>query len=371
MVRKNCVVCNSESLNELFVINNTPVFMGVNKGDLEYFSDMTFIECSKCNTVQIKEIINPDLLYLNNHNMSIIGNIWSNHYNEFINFLKPQITKLNILEIGDPSFKLSKELSVYSKSWLIVEMNMNEELLVPENTTVLKNYFDDNIEINTDVDVVVHSHFLEHVTDIIKHLKTVNRILNDNGKLIFSVPNLEKILLSDSSPNNILHFEHTFFYTKDSLIKIIQSEGFRLIDYYEYQDHSLFFHFQKSDPIKDEFIFKKVADNFLESLNRYRIKVESINKKMDETDMTVVLYGAHVSSQFLISLGLNVKNIKYIIDNSNYKIGYNLYGTNLTVKPVNDILNENNLLIIITHMGIYQNEIKNQIIDLKGVVEFI
>jgi predicted SAM-dependent methyltransferase len=345
--------------------------MGVNKGNEEHFSDMTFIECTKCNTVQIKEIIDPELLYLNNHNVSIVGDIWINHYKEFIEFLKPKIQKLDVLEIGDPSFKISDKLSVYSNIWSIVEMNINDELLIPKNTKVLNRYFDDNFTINSNVDVVVHSHFLEHVTDIIKHLKTVNNILNDNGRLIFSVPNLEKILLSDSSPNNVLHFEHTYFYTKESLIKIIQSEGFRFIDCYEYQGHSLFFHFQKGDVIKDKFIFDNVSNHFLESFEKYKIKVGEINERLNGCDMSVVLYGAHVSSQFLISLGLDVENINYIIDNSKDKIGYNLYGTKLKVKPVNQIISEKNVLIIVSHMSVYKDEIMNQIRNLKNDVEFI
>jgi predicted SAM-dependent methyltransferase len=249
-------------------------------------------------------------------------------------------------------------------------MNINEELSIPKNTMVLKEYFDDKFTIDSNVDVVVHSHFLEHVTDIILHLKTVRNILTDNGKLIFSVPNLEKILMGDSSPNNVLHFEHTFFYTKESLIKIIQSEGFKLIESYEYQNHSLFFHFQKDEVVQEDFSFDNVSDYFLNSFDEYKLKVNKINDLMNESDKTIVLYGAHVSSQFLISLGLNVGKIKYIIDNSKHKVGYKLYGTNLNVKDVNEIIEEKNVLVIISHMSVYKDEIKNQILNLRNDVEF-
>ena len=93
-IKNKCSICNSNHLDDLFIIKKSPVFMGVNKGYNEIFCDMTFTECGKCNTVQIKELINPELVYIDNHNISIVGDLWKNHYVEFIEFLKPKIKSL-------------------------------------------------------------------------------------------------------------------------------------------------------------------------------------------------------------------------------------------------------------------------------------
>ena len=126
--RKNCVVCGKESFGEIFTLKEMPVYMGVNKGFDEYFSDMTFLECSECKNVQIKEIIEPEKIYVGNHNLSVVGPTWENHYIEFINLLDNFVKDLVVIEIGDPSFKISSKLSKDTKSWIIVELNPNEKI---------------------------------------------------------------------------------------------------------------------------------------------------------------------------------------------------------------------------------------------------
>ena len=353
--------------------------MGVNKGYNEIFCDMTFTECGKCNTVQIKELINPELVYIDNHNISIVGDLWKNHYVEFIEFLKPKIKNSTVLEIGDPSFKLSNELSINTNKWFVVELNPNHNLEPPKNVEIITQYFSDSFTINQNVDVIVHSHFLEHVQDIKSHLKTSYRILTNGGKLIFSVPNLEKILNTDSSPNNVLHFDQqilivvdlSYFYTKENLIKIIESEGFKLIETFDYKNHSLFFHFEKTSLNRVDLVFEKTSNIFIKKYENYINKINFINQTINDSKSEVFLYGAHVSSQFLISIGLNIGKINYILDNSVDKQNYKLYGTNLIVKPTEIITQYETPLIIVSHMSVYKDEIKEQILKINQNVKFL
>ena len=50
-------------------------------------------------------------------------------------------------------------------------------------------------------------------------------ILNENGKLIFSIPNLGLILDSGQSPNSVLHFEHTYFFNSCFMESILNRIG--------------------------------------------------------------------------------------------------------------------------------------------------
>ena len=60
--------------------------------------------------------------------------------------------------------------------------------------------------------------------------------------------------------------------------------------------------------------------------------------------------------------GLNISKIKSILDNSKTKQGKRLYGTNIIVHSP-EILRNEKTPVLILKAGIYNNEIKNQILS--------
>lgn len=369
--RKNCVICSSEKINNIIELKKMPVFMGANKGFPNEYSDMTFQSCGECANVQIKEIIDPNILYLDNHNIDTVGKTWEQHYKEFSNFIKNDIKNKNILEIGDPSYKISRYVSNMSNEWNIVEINPNKKIKKPLKVNVINKYFDDKFEINQSIDVVIYSHVLEHIIDPISNLQHIFRILKNNGKLIFSVPNLYEILKLNGSPNSALHFEHTFFYTEQSMIDLLKKCGFETIEIQKYNKHSLFFKCIKTKPSDIEIKHKEnIKDIFIATYQKYKDKVLETNEII-KSKKNIYLYGCHVSSQFIINIGLNEKKIKYILDNSKSKNNYKLYGTELTTKQPSILKNEDSPIVILFHTGIYSSEIIEQLRQINGNIFFI
>lgn len=359
--RDKCVICGNKKLNEIFNLHNMPVFMGVNKTNNTYYHNMTFESCDVCDNVQIKEVIDPEILYMDNHNIEIIGKTWSEHYEKFVLFLEKYIIDKNVLEIGDPSCKISSFLSDKSKIWNIVEINPNPKVKKPKNVIFINKYFDEFFSTEIKPDVIIHSHFLEHSQNPIVHLNFTNKLLSEEGRLIFSVPNFGEILNVNSSPNNILHFEHTYFFDKDFMCEILNFCGFEVVSIEEYKNHSLFFNCKKSKKIHS--IPKhsnNVSEKFKEKYNFYLKKIEYINNKIIDYD-SVYLYGCHISSQFLINIGLNVEKVSSILDNSTTKQTFKIYGSDLVTKSPNVISNDLKPVVIVSHMGIYTDEISEQL----------
>ena len=164
-----------------------PPFMGVseNPSSKEGLKNMKFQKCIKCGNVQLGEILPPEVVYQNNHNIGIIGNIWKNHYKEFSNFIKKNIHNKNktILEISDPSAKIASKISNLSKTWYIVEPNPNINSF--DNIIFIKNFFDKDFKINDKIDIIIHSHFFEHTYNPSEFLLKCNKTLTDNGEMFF------------------------------------------------------------------------------------------------------------------------------------------------------------------------------------------
>ena len=85
--RVNCVACGS-SLKTLKSVDRFPIYMGVTDQPIEedIFSDLTFAKCSKCNCVQLKNLIPLEILYKVAHTNSV-GKTWLLHHNSFANFI--------------------------------------------------------------------------------------------------------------------------------------------------------------------------------------------------------------------------------------------------------------------------------------------
>jgi hypothetical protein len=84
----------------------------------------------------------------------------------------------------------------------------------------------------------------------------------------------------------------------------------------------------------------------------------------------VYLYGAHVFTQALCHLGLDLNCIKGILDNDEKKQGKRLYGTRFSVMNPSVIRNSSNPVVVL-QASHYQHEIKSQLVDINPLVQII
>jgi hypothetical protein len=101
---------------------------------------------------------------------------------------------------------------------------------------------------------------------------------------------------------------------------------------------------------------------FNDYISYHQSLIEELNRKIEHTDASIFLFGAHIFSQFLFAFGLNQEKIKFILDNSQMKQGKRLYGTSLIVNSPT-ILKDVNSAIVILKAGIYNAEIKKDILE--------
>jgi hypothetical protein len=96
-----------------------------------------------------------------------------------------------------------------------------------------------------------------------------------------------------------------------------------------------------------------------------------LNLKINTTKQPVYLFGAHVFSQYLLSFGLDTTHIIGLLDNDPHKHGKRLYGTELQVYAPEVLRNLDNPLVIL-RAGVYNVEIKSQILDgINPATQFI
>jgi len=357
--RNKCVVCDS-SITKIFTIK-MPVFMGIKSNDREdIIQDMNFMKCEECGEIQIEELIDLSELYYENHNIGIIGKIWENHYNDFSKFISNKIVDKTILEISDPSAKIAKKSKDF-KHWYIIEPN--PEPYENKKVTFLKDFFDESFDFVKEVDVIVQSHLLEHIHNPNEFLSKCHDLLKDDGSMFISIPNMSFLIENGYSPNNILHFEHTFYLDTEVLIKLLNNNRLEIVDEVKFKNHSVFYEVKKCKKIDSHFKIS-ISDKFIESFLKNKDKIIEINKKIsdlikNDSEYSVYIFGSHVTTQFYLYNGLDLP-IKNILDNSPNKIGFKLYGTDLFVKSP-EIIKDEKSIVICSHSGVYYTEISEQL----------
>lgn len=364
MNRNKDIITDTKDLEVLYTYKNFPIFMGCVNHDIndDEFCDLEISISKSSGFIQLSQLPPIEKVYFIPHGSGTIGKSWEEHHSKFAEFICKN-DKKNILEIGGYKKILYNKCKscINNIDWTVVDPNI--EL---DNTSVkcIKSFFDENFEENTKYDAIIHSHLFEHVYDVNLFLKKIKSILELNGVMIFSVPNMLEMISRKYFQS--LSFEHTFLLTEYYIEKLMEKYNFEIVEKkYFKDDHSIFYcvklvDFKNKNIILDDFLYHQNKILLRDHIDFHINNVKKINELIkDKSD--VYLFGAHVSSQYMINYGLNTNNIKCIIDNDFQKENKRLYGTNLSVKHPSCIKYDKSPLIIIKS-GTFNTEIKSDIL---------
>jgi hypothetical protein len=228
----------------------------------------------------------------------------------------------------------------------------------------INNYFEEHDFKNNKFDTIIHSHVLEHTYDPIKFISKASSILDEGGLHYISIPNMEYWLQSGFT--NTLFFEHTFFINLEILKYILSLNNF-VIERTIISDHSIFVKARKCsnlEQLASQYLHtpEKIFSGYIEYLTN---DLKNLNNSLGGEEC--FLFGAHVFSQTLFSMGLKC-NVKCILDNDKDKQGKRLYGTNLTVKDVG-VISDYKYPKVIVRAGVYTLEIKEQLLKINPNVK--
>ena len=360
------MVYENNDLELLYTYKKFPVFMGCTNIpiDNDQFHDMNWYISKSSGTIQLNPLLPLNIVYQLSHYSGTIGKLWDEHHSKFAEFIL-KFSPENVLEIGGLHGTLAKKCkSFVDIDWTIIDPNASS-MLSEYNINAIKGFFDENFVPDKNYKMIVHSHLLEHVYDINKFLKNIQNILKQSsGKMIFSIPNMEVMLKRNYT--NCLNFEHTYYLSEDLTEYYLNKYNFKVIEKeYFKDDHSIFYYVESNKEIvipKNINFYEKNKQLFLTYINANLEEIKKINNYISNHNGNIYLFGGHVFSQCLISYGLNTKNIKCILDNDINKQKHRLYGTDLIVESPKILKDDMNPLVILK-AGVYNNEIKNDILN--------
>ena len=370
--RDYCVFTHNKDLELLYKFSNFPIFMGCveTPPEKDLFADMDWHISKSSGSLQLNPLIPQDVLYHEQHSESV-GGIWTTHHEEFAKFIN-SFNCSKVFEIGGALGILARNFQRLQPNteWIILEPNprINEDI----NVKVIKGFFDSSFKYNGTIDCVVHSHVFEHIYFPEDFVKQLSVFIPEDKYHFFSIPNMMSQLKSFYT--NCLNFEHTCFLIEPYVDNLLSANGFEIITKKYFGEHSIFYatkrtyKYKQIEPFPNLYMQnKKLFNDFV---GYHKALIYTLNKKMNESQYPIYLFGAHVFSQFLIAFGLNTEKIVCILDNGSKKIGKRLYGTKMRVESPK-ILKDASTVSVILKAGIYNEEIMSDILEnINPHVEF-
>jgi SAM-dependent methyltransferase len=360
LIRDHNVITKEKTLEPLYTFKNFPGYIGctdkAQKNDI--LADLSLTICKKTGIIQLDKLLPLEVVYPEYHSEAL-GGVWRAHHMRFVKFIN-KYNPQNVLEIGGSNGFIALEClkNKKIKKWIMVEPTPS--IKSNKRFEVIPTNFNNSFKYNKPIDMVVHSHTLEHIYEPGDFMEAIGRFLQEDGLQIFSVPNLYRYLKNKYA--NWINFEHTVFLTEYYIDYLLTINGFEIIEKKYYLEHSIFYATKKSTTKKKIFLKNKYKKNkklFNDFLTFYQKKISLLNKKIKNFDGEVYLFGGHIFSQFLLNLRLD-SSIKKILDNSKLKRGKRLYGTNLSVAPL-EVIKDLPRVAVILKAGVYQYELTKQL----------
>lgn len=382
-IRDKCVITGTQDLESLYTIKKLPVFIGCTDQpkDKDQLEDMEICISKSSGVIQLKKLLPLDIVYSSYHSEAV-GQVWDDHYKIFSKFITKHNKNNSILEMGGSNGRLA-ELCINNNknlNWTIVEPNPDtSNISLNKNIKIIKAVIEDQLDLISKGPTFIHSHTLEHLYEPLETLKAISQKNVQGNRMIFSVPNLYKYLKNNFV--NTINFEHTYFLTENVLDFLMNKLGYKIVEKYYFQEHSIFYAVEFVDK-KDQKInieridfYLEYKEMYLSFINFIKNEVKRLNnfisnyKSSCNQNDKIYLFGAHIFSQFLINFGLSADQIDGILDNSQNKQGKRLYGTDLNVmKP--EVIAQGKAMVILK-AGQYQKEVESQIRSISNKVEII
>ena len=357
------VITGNDDLETIYTIPNFPVFMGVTTEPIE--NDINFpmnFQISKgTGMVQINPLVPLELVYQYSHNSGIVGKTWSEHHKSLASFIM-KYNPDNVLEIGGFTGILASHCLSTNENieWSIADPHAENN---DDRIKIYKTFFDENFQIDKPVGMIVHSHLLEHIIDVNAFLNCCYNNLQEDGLMILSIPNFKQFIKNRFL--NCLNFEHTICLDEDFLVYLFNKYKFEIFEKeYFGESNSIFFCLKKTSvPLNTELpkdVYKTNKTNMLEYFRDTENFIDLVKKKEEK----FYLFGAHVTSQFILAMGLDTNKIICILDNDPKKMNNRLYGTNLDVHSPNILMYDESPNVIVKN-GSYDKEISEQILEIN------
>lgn len=352
MERKNCIVCDSDKLNEIIDLGMHPfadTFIPESRrSEYDVVYPLVCDLCGNCGHVQTRYETDPKERYskmdysYTSSNSAFSREHWNDYEKEISEELKLSPNSL-VLEIGSNDGYLSEQFLKKGCKVLGVDpSSYMAELAEQRGVKTIVGLFGNEISKQIlkeyeKVDLVIANNVFNHAENPVEFVKSVAEVLDESGSFVFEQPYW--LIGVKSGKFDQIYHEHVSYFSVRSASMLLKRAGMkiksaRIVDYH---GGSLRIIAQKDEKIKEESeeskrmikeeensgIFNlEIYKTFMKKNIKQRSKFMQEVHKLKENGNSIIAVGAAAKGNtFLNFYGLDNSIIDYVTDASPHKKG--------------------------------------------------
>jgi 2-polyprenyl-3-methyl-5-hydroxy-6-metoxy-1,4-benzoquinol methylase len=312
-----CRLCNSENLKEIANLNGFPkaaqFFVHENLSNLseDIPITLTVVQCIQCSLVQLT---NPPVNYYKD--VITTASLSESSKNKLAKEWKAFIEKYNLtekmaIEIGAGRGDFLDVLQKLNLKCTGLEHSQNNiNICMDKGNYVYRGYLLDwNSKIK--YSLVVCNNYLEHQPESGNFIKKLSELLDHNGILYLSVPNLDYLVKKSCLYEFVA--DHLVYFTQESLRIACEINALNVVEtYLKNNGNDIVIVARKRQPINllhSQIVVDEIVLSLKECVSRFRKN----NKK-------IAIWGAGHRALALMAIS-QLEEIEYVIDSADFKQG--------------------------------------------------
>ncbi len=356
-----CRICNSD-ISPFMTFGNMPIangFLYKEDFDKEYFFEMKPAFCEKCQMFQLVDQPEPNLMFNNKYPFfSSLSEYMKMHFNNFANsILDTYLIKKQdpfVIELGSNDGIMLQHFKNRSIRHLGIEPSSNvAEVAIKKGINTTSKFF--NFELANEIieeygkaDVIMAANVICHIPDLNNVFKGFEKLLTNDGLIIFEDPYLGD-MLSKTSYDQI-YDEHVYIFSASSVKYISEKFNLELVNVENQITHggSMRYYIAKKGSHKvsksvTELIEYEKLNQFDKLLTYIQFKnkcekskndLKNLLLKLKKENKNIVGYGATSKSTTILNYcNINSELIDYISDTTPEKQNKFSPGSHIPIYP--------------------------------------
>lgn len=396
--RDTCRLCESTDLVEVFSFGETPMANAyVTKKHLkksELYAPLTVNACKKCKLVQLRDVVDPNVLFSNYLYVSGTSPVFVAHFAEYAKTIVKRfaLTKKSlVIDVGSNDGVLLSHFKKLGVQILGIDPARNiareatkggiptlAKFLTPETARAVARE-------HGKASVISANNVFAHTDNVESFVKAVKELLLPEGVFVFEAQYLKDLI--EKNLFDMVYHEHLCYYHLTPLVSFFQRLGLRVFDVERVSTHGgsirVYVGWNDGPHTTSERIQRMLKTEL--TLNRtptYRAFAKRINEagkilRMMLADFRregkrVVGYGAPAKATTLCyALGIDGETLEYIVDDSKMKQGLYMPGTHIPIKAPNALYENKPDVCLILAWNFADSIVKNHQQFLKNGGVFI
>lgn len=399
---KRCRVCNSEKISLVLKLKKTPIGENFNKKiKFNKLYNLDLFLCKKCGLGQIKQVINPKVLYKDYLYVSSTSVELKKHFNKYVtdvsNYIAVKKNEL-ILDIGSNDGALLQNFKDkgYSKILGVEPSSKIAKFANQKKIKTINSYFNYSVvqKILKKYErpkLITANNVLANVDNVNVWFKNIKKLIKNDGFFVF-----ESSYLKDVVKNKIIDFiyhEHLSIFSIKSVLYLCTKHNLKLVHVEKLttKGGSLRYYITlRKNKVSINNSVKKLFSNEINS-NCFKIStyknLDRIIKKSNngiqkilnkyKNKNKILAFGASISCiTLLYQLELEDK-IGFLLDDNKIKHGMFSPGSNIKVVSPKKIKFSKDKIILILgwrfkkyFLKKYQNNIKGRILNVWPITKY-